>query len=147
MMDEKKKASTVEELEKLIDDECHTETDLQETSSELCNQCAAELRRILGEKDLECLRGGRRIVNVNDVPRIPGYTWLTASALRHILRKGTPQPDFHGNPLPTNGLDKYGTVINIGQKGRKRVLIDLDAFDKWLDEHREWPLKPPPSKK
>jgi hypothetical protein len=48
------------------------------------------------------------------------YHWLTESALRSLV--------FDAK---AKGLDR--AVIRIG----RRVLIDLDEFDAWLDQHRE----------
>tara|TARA_Y100000031_G_C8198441_1_gene374969 strand:+ start:1233 stop:1370 length:138 start_codon:yes stop_codon:yes gene_type:complete len=40
-----------------------------------------------------------------------------------------------GESIPGNGLAEERAIIRVGRK----VLIDLDAFDRWLDDHREDP--------
>lgn len=75
----------------------------------------------------------KRLATVNQIPKIKGYEWLSANAIRHIIFAGTVRHDSKGKKIPTNGLDQYGAIIRIGRK----VLIDLDAFDRWVEKHRE----------
>lgn len=73
-----------------------------------------------------------RIVKVKDVPVTPGYGWLTEPALRHLIFKATHRKNSKGQPIPTNGLIECRAIIRLGRK----VLVDLDQFDKWIDQHR-----------
>ena len=76
---------------------------------------------------------GRRLATVNKVASMPEYRdAFTVAALRHLIFQSTPRQDSRGRPLPTNGLVDAGAIIRLG----KKVLIDLDAFDAWLDQHR-----------
>lgn len=74
-----------------------------------------------------------RIVTVKNLPTIPGYGWLTEQALRHLIFKAMPRKNSKGEKIETNGLCECGAIIRLGRK----VLIDLDCFDKWLDLHRQ----------
>lgn len=74
-----------------------------------------------------------RYATPNALPKTAGYEWLTASALRHLIFKATPRKNSKGTPIPTNGLHECGAIIKIGRK----VLIDLDRFDQWVNEHRQ----------
>jgi len=75
---------------------------------------------------------GRRIATVPAIPNIPGYEWLTVSALRHMLFQAATRKDSRGRAMPGNGLEELGVVLRIGRK----ILIDLDRFDAWLDTRR-----------
>lgn len=73
---------------------------------------------------------GRRLSTVNNMVKLPAYrNAFTRSSLRHLLFEATPRKDSKGNSLPTNGLTEAGAIVRVGRK----VLIDLDAFDAWLD--------------
>lgn len=76
---------------------------------------------------------GKRIVSVPQVPAVPGYQWLTKHSLRHMIFAASDRFNSKGEKLPGNGMDQFGVVIRVGRK----VLIDLDAFDKWLETRRE----------
>ena len=75
---------------------------------------------------------GRRLVTVPALPAQPGYEWLSVPAMRHLIFQAEDRKDSHGSVIPGNGLAKTGAIIRIGRK----VLIDLDRFDDWLDDHR-----------
>ena len=78
-------------------------------------------------------QGGRiRLAPVKDVPTIPGYQWLSESALRHLIFNSHPRVDSKGQPIPTNGLQEAGVIVRLGRK----LLLDMDRFDAWLDSHR-----------
>lgn len=79
------------------------------------------------------LLAGKRIVTVAQVPEIPGYGWLTKHALRHMIFAASPRYNSKGEKLPGNDMDKFGVVIRLGRK----VLIDLDALDRYLESRRE----------
>jgi hypothetical protein len=74
-----------------------------------------------------------RIVTVKQVPLTMGYEWLTEQALRHLIFKAEPRKNSKGQAVPTNGLFESGAIIKIGAK----ILIDLDRFDLWVDQHRQ----------
>ena len=139
-MSNKKPPTTPETLKQSILADDPPEGEMQESAPAPCNLDSEELKKAIGEKALELLSGGCRIVNVKDVPKIPGYTFLTVQALRHMIFAGTPRPDENGNPLPTNGFDEYGVIIAYGKGSRQRTLVCLNAFDRWLDAHRVRPL-------
>ena len=75
---------------------------------------------------------GRRIATVSKLPQLPGYDWLTEPALRHLLFEAKSRKASRGRIIPGNGLEEAGAIIRVG----RRVLIDLDRFDSWLDGHR-----------
>lgn len=70
---------------------------------------------------------------MKDLPAVPGYGWLTEQALRHLIFKATPRKNSKGEKIPTNDLYECGAIIRLGRK----VLIDLDRFDKWIEKHRQ----------
>ena len=73
-----------------------------------------------------------RFVTVKRLAELPAYKgWLTESSVRHLIFTATRRFNSKGEELPSNGLDK--AIIRIGRK----VLIDLDEFDRWIDDHRE----------
>lgn len=74
-----------------------------------------------------------RLVTVADLPTTPGYGWVTQAALRHLIFKATPRKNSKGEAIPTNGLVECGAIIKLGRK----VLVDLDRFDQWVERHRQ----------
>lgn len=75
-----------------------------------------------------------RILPLTQVPKEPGYQWLTVSQLRHLRFEAEALQDAKGNVVvPANGL--ASAIIKIGRK----VLLDLDEFDRWLLSHRIGP--------
>ena len=80
-------------------------------------------------------RRHRRIATVKQLTKIPGYEWLTEPALRHQLFDSESRIDSKGRVIPGNGLEEAGAIIRIGRK----LLIDLDRYDVWLDRHRVVP--------
>lgn len=91
------------------------------------------------------LSTGRRIVTVKQMLALPEYKWIGGeNALRHMIFAGTTSRQMNGKPRQTNGMDKFGVIIRIGKSNyRKKLLIDLDAFDAWVDAQRETPLDDP----
>lgn len=75
----------------------------------------------------------RRLVSVAQVPHTPGYEWLTTSSLRHLVFWSSPRLNSKCETVAGNGLQEAGAIIRIG----RRVLIDLDCFDDWVDSHRD----------
>ena len=80
----------------------------------------------------QTLNGGCRIATVSKLPQLPNYDWLTVPALRHLIFEAKSRKDSKGRVIPGNGLEEAGAIIRLGRK----VLIDLDRFDAWLDSHR-----------
>jgi hypothetical protein len=68
---------------------------------------------------------------VPDIPNLPGYEWTTQSYLRHAVFDAQDRLGSGGTVIPGNGL--AGAIIRIGRK----VLIDLDRFDTWIEDQRE----------
>ncbi|MBK1670018.1 hypothetical protein CKO28_18450 [Rhodovibrio sodomensis] len=74
----------------------------------------------------------KRIVRATQVPETPGYNWLSMSALRHLIHEARPRVNSRGETIPGNGLEEAGAVVRVG----RRVLIDLDQLDAWIERHR-----------
>lgn len=80
--------------------------------------------------------GGRlRLATVAQIPTLTSYSWLTESALRHLIFHAEPSFASDGQKTRGNGLVEAGVIIRIGRK----VLIDLDKFDEWLNQQRQLP--------
>ena len=78
-----------------------------------------------------------RLATVNQVPGISGYEWLTVSALRHLIFNAQDRLCSTGQGIEGKGLSR--AIIRVGRK----VLIDLDEFDAWIERHRvEGPVAP-----
>jgi hypothetical protein len=75
---------------------------------------------------------GPRLATVREIPKIPGYQWCTQPALRHLLFEAEDRVSSCGEKIPGNGLTEIGAIIRIGRK----ILIDLDKFDSWVELHR-----------
>ena len=71
-----------------------------------------------------------RLSTVGDVSKQPGYDWLTPSGLRHLIFNAEDRVSSDGTIIPGNGLAP--AILRVG----RRVLIDLDAFEAWLETHR-----------
>ena len=69
-------------------------------------------------------------VTVIQLASHPRYPWLTEAAIRHLIFNAEPRFNSKGEEIPGNGLSK--AILRLG----RRVLIDLDAFDEWLNSHR-----------
>lgn len=74
-----------------------------------------------------------RLATVSELPSKSGYSWLTQAAMRHLIFKATPRKNSKGEAIPTNGLIECGAIIKLGRK----VLVDLDRFDQWVEQHRQ----------
>ncbi|MEM6550234.1 MAG: hypothetical protein AAF713_21200 [Pseudomonadota bacterium] len=72
----------------------------------------------------------RRLASVKDVQKLTGYQWATERYLRHLIFNAEDRYGSRGTIVPGNGLAP--AIIRIGRK----VLIDLDAFDAWIDGQR-----------
>ena len=74
----------------------------------------------------------KRIVRATQVPETPGYEWLSMPMLRHMIHDARPRVNSRGEAIPDNGLEKAGAVFRVG----RRVLVDLDRLDAWIERHR-----------
>lgn len=57
---------------------------------------------------------------------------FTAAALRDLKFKAHDRKNSRGEVIAGNGTGPAGVWLQIGSK----VLVDLEAFDAWLDSHR-----------
>ena len=73
---------------------------------------------------------GRRWITVKKLPNEPGYGCFTEPALRHLIFNAQGRVNSKGEVIPGNGLSQ--AIIRVG----RRVYIDLDRFDGWVDAHR-----------
>jgi hypothetical protein len=58
---------------------------------------------------------------------------FTPPALRDIRFKSADRFNSRGEIIKGNGSANFGVWVSIGRK----VLIDLDAFDRWIESHKE----------
>ena len=72
-----------------------------------------------------------RLCRVRDVSTTSGYGPFTQSVLRHLIFNAEERVGSGGTKIPGNGL--ASAIVRIGRK----VLIDLDRFDDWIESHRE----------
>ena len=75
----------------------------------------------------------QRLATVKNMVGRSEYSWLTESAVRHLIHDSKVRLNSKGEEIGDNGLD--AAIIRIGRK----VLIDLDRFDQWIDSHRQAP--------
>lgn len=73
------------------------------------------------------LQPRRRVATVAQAAAL--YPVFTQAALRDLIFKAADRFNSRGDRIPGNGLAEAGAIIRIGRK----VLIDLDAFEAWLD--------------
>jgi hypothetical protein len=74
-----------------------------------------------------------RAVSVKQMAALPPYKGIfTEPALRALIHKSEPGYNSRGEIMPGNGLLEAGAIIRIG----RRVLIDLDRFDSWVQAQR-----------
>ena len=71
-----------------------------------------------------------RLSTVGDVSKQPGYDWLTPSGLRHLIFNAEDRVSSDGTVIPGNGLAP--AILRVG----RRVLIDLNDFEAWIETHR-----------
>ncbi len=72
-----------------------------------------------------------RLCRVRDVSTMSGYEPFTQSVLRHLIFDAEDRIGSGGAKICGNGLSS--AIVRIG----RRILIDLDAFDAWIESHRE----------
>lgn len=71
----------------------------------------------------------RKYLTVNETAR--AYPFSPA-ALRDLVFKAASRLNSRGETIRGNGLAEAGAVIRVGRK----VLIDVAAFEAWLDGHK-----------
>ncbi len=81
---------------------------------------------------LEVVGGGKRLVTIRELSNTPGYACFTEASLRHLIFNSQDRQNSNGEIIPGNGLSEAGAIIRLGRK----VLIDLNEFDAWLNNHR-----------
>lgn len=72
----------------------------------------------------------RRLFPVKQVPNQPGYEWATENSLRHWIFEAEDRVAASGYEIAGNGF--ASAIIRIGRK----ILIDLDQLDAWVEVHR-----------
>tara|TARA_B100000315_G_scaffold247817_1_gene277046 strand:- start:148 stop:609 length:462 start_codon:yes stop_codon:yes gene_type:complete len=72
-----------------------------------------------------------RLASLKEVPSISGYESFTEPSLRHLVFNSEDRIASNGDVIKGNGL--ASAVIRIG----RRVLLDLDEFDRWIGSHRQ----------
>ena len=75
-------------------------------------------------------RRGGCLVTVRQLAQLPKYGWLTESAVRHLIFEANPRYNSRGDLVGGNGLEM--AIVRLG----RRLLIDLAAWDAWIDRHR-----------
>lgn len=71
-----------------------------------------------------------RFVTVNQAAELrPAFT---SAALRDLKFKAHDRKNSRGETIKGNGTGPAGVWIQLGAK----VLMDLDAFDRWIESHR-----------
>ena len=73
---------------------------------------------------------GRRLTTVKQAASTPGYDCYSVQGIYHLINNSKDRYASDGIVIKGNGFDVV--VIKVGRK----VLIDLDAFDEWLESHR-----------
>lgn len=57
---------------------------------------------------------------------------FTEQGIRDLIFKAEDRFNFRGDRIKGNGLAEHGAIVRLG----RRVLIDLDGFESWLDSHK-----------
>lgn len=70
-----------------------------------------------------------RFVPIKEGPR---YLPFTDNALRDLKFKAHDRKNSRGETIKGNGTGPAGVWVQIGAK----VLIDLDALDRWIESHK-----------
>ncbi|MDU8927668.1 hypothetical protein RXV86_09755 [Alisedimentitalea sp. MJ-SS2] len=74
-----------------------------------------------------------RLRTVKQMLVMKKYAWASHSFLRHAIYKADDRTASNGDILPGNGLAT--AIVRLGRK----VLIDTDEFDRWVEDHRMQP--------
>lgn len=73
----------------------------------------------------------RRLATVRQTTQ--AYAGLfTEQGIRDLIFKAEDRFNFRGDRIKGNGLADHGAIVRLG----RRVLIDLDGFESWLDSHK-----------
>ena len=74
-----------------------------------------------------------RLATIPKMANMPCYrAGFTESSLRHLAFEAKQRIASNGDVISGNGLEEAGAILRIGRK----LLVDLDRFDAWLDSHR-----------
>lgn len=71
------------------------------------------------------------LLSVSEVQHQPGKRAFSPSVVRHLIFNAENRMNSRGENVPGNGL--AAAIIRVG----RRVYIDLDKFDEWLEAHRQ----------
>ncbi len=71
-----------------------------------------------------------RLRTVAQMLNMTEYAWATNSYLRHVIFEAEERLGSGGAKVAGNGLAP--AIVRLGRK----VLIDLDEFDLWIEQHR-----------
>jgi hypothetical protein len=72
---------------------------------------------------------GGKIVTLVQCAKLRPYS---AAGLRDLKFKAFDRKNSRGEVIKGNGTGSAGVWLQIGRK----VLVDLDAFDRWIESHR-----------
>ena len=72
----------------------------------------------------------QKLYSIADMLALTQYSWLSKNMLRHYVYQSEDRFAANGSITPGNGLKK--AIVKIGRK----VLIDIEAFDEWIEAHR-----------
>lgn len=75
------------------------------------------------------VRTGKRLATISKTAEQYPFT---PAALRDLKFKAEDRKNSRGETIKGNGTGPAGVWLQVGRK----VLVDLDAFDRWLDGHR-----------
>lgn len=75
----------------------------------------------------------RTLFTVDEFVKLPEFSYLTKSSLRHLIFNSRPRYSAGGEKIGGNGLVEAGAIIRLG----RRVLIDAAKFREWTHRHRE----------
>lgn len=75
----------------------------------------------------------RLFFTVEEFVRLPEFSYLTQSSLRHLIFNSRPRYSASGDVIGGNGLAEAGAIIRLGRK----VLIDSAKFREWTLSQRE----------
>lgn len=70
-----------------------------------------------------------RFVTINECAQLRPFT---SAAMRDLKFKAYDRENSRGETIRGNGTGAAGVWVQIGAK----VLVDLDAFDRWIESHR-----------
>jgi hypothetical protein len=74
-----------------------------------------------------------KLVTIKQLATMEQYaSAFPENRLRSLIASAAPRLNSRGHTIPANGLFEAGAVMKIG----KRILIDIDAFQRWLVSKR-----------